>query len=130
MDDLGDVYTKLFDARNKWFDIGLALNTKFSTLESIESDNSDRLRWMLAHRIQSGGPLTWADLCNCLKHPIVGRRDLADEIYQGLVEVIFISKCLKITGSYYFIESPKLEDLLKPSPRSLNSQGQCYYIQN
>ena len=86
MDELGDVYTKLYDARNKWFNIGLALKISYSTLESIESekpDNSDRLRKMLAHRIQSGGPLTWTDMCSCLRHPTVERNDLANEVDQG-----------------------------------------------
>ena len=87
MDVLGIVYTKLYNARNKWFDIGLALDISYSTLESIESEkpnNSDRLRRMLAHRIQSGGPLTWADLSGCLRHPTVERNDLANIIDQGL----------------------------------------------
>ena len=87
MDELGTVYTKLYDAQNKWFDIGLALNISYSTLESIESEkqnNSDRLRRMLAHRIQSGGPITWANLSDCLRHPTIKRNDLAKDIDQGL----------------------------------------------
>ena len=87
MSELGIAYTKLYDARNKWFDIGMALSISYSTLESIESekpDNSDRLRRMLAHRIQSGGRLTWTDLSDCLRHPTVKRNDLADIIDQGL----------------------------------------------
>ena len=87
--DLGNVYEKLYDARTKWFDIGLALNIENGTLESIENgqhDNGECLRRMLAHRIQSGGPLCWNDVCCCLKKPTVGRRDLADEIQQGLFE--------------------------------------------
>ena len=87
MDDLGDVYTKLYDARNKWFDIGLALKINYITLECIrseKSDTSDGLRRMLAHRIQSGGPLTWTDLSGCLRHPTVERNDLANILDQGL----------------------------------------------
>ena len=83
------MYTKLYDARDKWFDIGLALNIKFNTLKSIEreqhSNQGNCLREMLAHRIQSGGPLTWADLSSCLGQSTVGRRDLADEIDQGCI---------------------------------------------
>ena len=87
MDDLGEVYTKFFGARDKWFNIGLALGIKFSTLKSIKTreqhDNDECLREMLAHRIQSGGPLTWADLSGCLRHPTVERNDLANDIDQG-----------------------------------------------
>ena len=92
MDDLGDVYTKLYKACAKWFDIGLALNCNFDTLKYIESeqqDNSARLREMLARRIQSGGPLTWNDLCRCLENPTVGRTDIAKEINPGLLWVKF-----------------------------------------
>ena len=81
------MYEKLYDGRTKWFDIGLALNIEYNTLESIkkeENDNGECLRRMLAHRIQSGGPLCWNDVACCLKKPTVGRRDLADEIHQGL----------------------------------------------
>ena len=87
MDDLSDVYTKFYGTRDKWFEIGLALNIGFTTLKSIEREQlknqSECLREMLAHRIQSGGPLTWADLCSCLRHPTVERNDLANEIDQG-----------------------------------------------
>ena len=103
MDDLGDVYSKLHDARNTWFNIGLALKINYSTLESVESEkpnNSDRLRRMLAHRIQSGGPLTWTDLSDCLRHSTVERRDLADEICQGLIKVV-LAECLN-SGCYCF----------------------------
>ena len=101
MDDLSDVYTNFYDTRDKWFNIGMALNIKFSTLKSIKSehhDNDDCLREVLAHRIQSGGPLTWADLTTCLRHPTVGRRDLADKIDQGLT-------CVKITGLWGSLSS-------------------------
>ena len=87
IEDLSEVYTKFFDARDKWFNIGLALNINFTALKSIKSeqhDNDDCLREMLAHRIQSGGPLTWADLSDCLRHPIIKRNDLAKNIDQGL----------------------------------------------
>ena len=87
MDDLSDVYTKFYGARDKWFEIGLAFKIGFTTLKSIEreqlNDQSKCLREMLARRIQSGGPLTWADLCNCLRHLTVERNDLANEIDQG-----------------------------------------------
>ena len=90
INDLSDVHTKLYDARAKWFDIGLALNISHGTLESIRSEqcsNGDCLREMLAHRMQSGGDLTWADLCCCLRIPAVGRNDLTIEIRPRFVSV-------------------------------------------
>ena len=92
MDDLQDVYTKLYEARGKWFEIGLALKLKFTILKAIEieqsNNQSDCLREMLAYRIQSGGPLTWTDLCNCLRHPTIGRNDLATKPDQELTGLI------------------------------------------
>ena len=92
MEDLGDVYTKFYDARDKWFEIGLALKLSFTALKSIEreqlNNQSKCLREMLAHRIQSGGPLTLADLCSCLRHPTVERNDLANKLDPGLTGLI------------------------------------------
>ena len=51
----------LYKTCTKWFDLGMALKVDFDTLSSIEGrypEDSDCLRKMLAHRIQSGDPLT------------------------------------------------------------------------
>ena len=81
------MYTKFYDARAKWFDIGLALGINFGSLKAIEKEQhnsqADCLREMLAHCIQSRGRLTWNDLCTCLRHDTVERNDLADKISQG-----------------------------------------------
>ena len=76
----------LYKTRTKWFDLGMALKIDFDTLSSIEgryTEDSDCLRKMLAHRIQSGGPLTLRVLCGCLRSETVGRNDVAIEIEQG-----------------------------------------------
>ena len=81
-----DVLAKLYDARAKWFDLGLALEMGYGTLEDIQSknyDNSENLRRMLAYRLRTGEHLTWAKLCVCLRDPMVGRDDLAEKIEQG-----------------------------------------------
>ena len=88
MEHFSYIFDKLYDARTKWFAIGLALNVDFNTLKSIErvqlSNQDTCLREMLAHRIQSGGPLTLNDLCRCLRRRTVGRSDLADKILSTL----------------------------------------------
>ena len=84
--DLSTVYEKLYSARTKWFNIGLLLNNDNTTLESIRVRNRDDpdgcLREMLTRRLQAGGPLTWRNLCDSLRSPIVGRDDVAKEIEQ------------------------------------------------
>lgn len=44
------------------------------------SKNGDRLREMLAHRLQFSDHLTWGNVCDCLREEIVGRNDLANDI--------------------------------------------------
>ena len=83
-DDLSTVYMKLYSARTRWFNIGILVKIDRTTLECIRVRNRDDpdgcLREMLTHRLQAEGPLTWRDLCNCLRSPIVGRDDVAEEI--------------------------------------------------
>ncbi len=70
LDDLSEAHTKLHDSRNRWFEIGQALNVDDVTLDSIRkqyaNDDSTCLGEMLAHRLKSEPPLTWKDLLNSL----------------------------------------------------------------
>ena len=90
IEDLFDVWNKLFNARTKWYAIGLNLNVDDETLRSIElqpsTDCGKCLSNMLAHRLRSGGPLTWKDLCNSLRSQTVGRSDVAEEIEKWLIK--------------------------------------------
>ena len=87
-DDLSTIINKLYKARTEWIDIGLYLRVDIDTLKSIGSRCQDHpkkcLREMLTHRLQSCGPLTWRDLCDCLKSEPVGRNDVAQEIEEWL----------------------------------------------
>ena len=71
-------------ARTKWFNLGLALGLDQETLKAIEAENPGQtdtcLREMLATRLQSGGPLTWVEICICLRKPTIKREDLARQI--------------------------------------------------
>ena len=68
MDDLNDAHTKLYDSRNRWFEIGQALHVDDVILDSIRkqyaNDDSTCLREMVSNRLKSGPPLTWRDLLN------------------------------------------------------------------
>ena len=81
------MYQKLYDARTKWYEIGMQLNVDSETLSSIESetDSEDHhgkcLRKMLTRRLQAVNlPLTWTLLCGCLRAGTVGRNDAAEKI--------------------------------------------------
>ena len=86
--DHQEVYEKVFDARGNWRDLGGALGLDINTLGAIDikyrGDVQDCLREMIAKRLQSGGPLSWKDLCVCLRKQSVGHRDVADKIKQEL----------------------------------------------
>ena len=88
-DELGPLYELVFDANSEWHSFGLKLGIKAGTLDSIGLSCSYKPRpcllEMLKHRLQSGGPLTWRELCDCLKSPTVCRHDIAEAIEASLV---------------------------------------------
>ena len=89
------IVSKLYNARVKWFPLGMALGVDYNTLENIEKqhprDNESCLRDMIAHRLRSGTnhetdlePLTWKEICDSLRKETVGRKDVAEEIEAAL----------------------------------------------
>ena len=83
VDQLGDVRAKLFNARTKWYDIGLALNVPVTTLDSIEGqfgNHSDKLREALKVWLKTAREPTWQDVVGVLKSPVVGEPKLASDI--------------------------------------------------
>ncbi len=83
-DDLLPLYGQLYPARTKWFDIGLNLNMISDDLSAINELNNKPpdtcLREMLIKRLHSGGPLSWRDVCDCLRSSTVDRKDVAEKI--------------------------------------------------
>ena len=86
--DLSTLNDKLFQARTKWFEIGLSLNVDNETLQSIKmryhENPDDCLREMLTHCVQAIAPLTWRTVCVCLRSPTVGRNDVAEGIEEEM----------------------------------------------
>ncbi len=80
--DLSTLYERLFIARNEWCDIGLKLKLSIESLNEIELKLNSKtcLRKMLAKRLEAVGPLSWREVCACLRSPTVGRNDVADTI--------------------------------------------------
>ena len=86
LSDHQEVYERLFGVRVQWRELGGALGLDQDTLSAIEvkyrGDTQDCLREMLTKRLQSGGPLSWRVLCDCLRNPTVRRHDVAEVIEQ------------------------------------------------
>ena len=73
LDDLSKAHTELYESRNRWFEIGQALNVDDVTLDSIRKQyandgSTSCLREMLAHRLKSEPPLIWKDLLTLPAH--------------------------------------------------------------
>ncbi len=81
-DDLSTLYERLFTARNEWCDIGLKLKLSIESLNEIELKHNSKtcLRKMLEKQLKTVGPLSWREVCACLRFPTVGRNDVADII--------------------------------------------------
>ena len=85
LDDLNVVQNSSWDARAKWFNLGLQLNVKPSSLEAIQHKNKDHpddcMTEMLILWLKQSNPRpSWSSLVAALKQQTVGQEDLADRI--------------------------------------------------
>ena len=85
--DHQEVFERLVGVSVQWRELGGALGLDQDTLSAIDTNHHGNvqvcLREMLTKRLQSGGPLSWRVLCDCLRSPTVRRDDVAAEIEQG-----------------------------------------------
>jgi hypothetical protein len=85
IDNLRDVLKTMWEARVKWYYIGLELSISPGTLDSISKANNqnpdDCLTVMIKDWLRSGKPKpSWAALANALKSPMVGYAQLAEKL--------------------------------------------------
>ena len=83
IDRLGDVQEELYEARTKWYDVGLALKVPVTTLDSIEGqfdNHGDKLREALKVWLKTATEPTWQDVVDVLKRRVVGEPKLASDI--------------------------------------------------
>ena len=84
-DDLGDVLEAVWEARVKWFNIGLKLGISAGTLNAIKKKNNqdpdDCLTAMLEYWLNNGKPKpSWTTVANALKSPMVAHAQLAEQL--------------------------------------------------
>ncbi|XP_064389838.1 NACHT, LRR and PYD domains-containing protein 14-like [Halichondria panicea] len=80
--DFNKIYETLFEARAKWYNLGLALGLDIGTLDSIKHNNKeceDCLREALKQR-DNTTKLTWTEIIKALRNLIVGKHQLANKI--------------------------------------------------
>ena len=81
--DITKVNEAIFDAKTKWYQIGMLLNVDVNTLDSIEDeekDNSKKLLRMLKHWLQAGTNRSWEAVDKALRNKMVARPDVADKL--------------------------------------------------
>ena len=82
--DLNEIYSKLWDARNKWFSIGLGLNLEYSDLKEIQQTNRDDVEKcfmdMLEKWLRTSLRPMQSNLITVLREQTVGFNQLAEEL--------------------------------------------------
>ena len=89
VDDLAAVQRKIFAVRTEWYNLGLELGQRPSTLDSIavqySSDPSQCFRQVLKVWLKGVDPRpTWQAMVNALKSPTVARPQVAEQIQTEL----------------------------------------------
>ena len=87
-DDLKDVLEVLWNARDKWYNIGLQLRIDPSTLDAIametmKHESDERLRHTLLSWLRSAGKKTWKMLYDALRVSSVNEENTATEVLLG-----------------------------------------------
>ena len=81
-DNLGKVQNSLWNARTKWFNLGLRLGIEEETLTMLKRNypnGDDCFREMLSKWLRTVNP-TWEKLLVALKHPSVGCDHIAKKV--------------------------------------------------
>jgi hypothetical protein len=84
IDDLRTVQRDVWEARTKWYNIGLELDVDFSTLDAIRRDNYDidscftEMLTMWLKRVNP--PPTWSAMVEALRSPTVGYEHLTEHV--------------------------------------------------
>lgn len=83
-DDFADVQSALWEAKHKWFNIGVQLGLKVSALKAIDREQGlnfeDKLKEMIISWLEKGKMCTWRALRKALKHKTVNKPELAQNI--------------------------------------------------
>ena len=85
INDLGDVLEAVWEARSKWYNIGLKLGTSAGSLDSVSlagRDNPDLCVTAMIKDWLNNSKLrpTWAAVTKALKSPMVGYGHLAEQL--------------------------------------------------
>ena len=86
IEDLGDVLEAIWEARRKWYFLGLKLGISPNTLDEIKGasqSEDDGITEVIKGWLSSGrDDRTWITVAKALRSPMVGYAGLADQLPQ------------------------------------------------
>ncbi|CAI8007959.1 hypothetical protein GBAR_LOCUS5503, partial [Geodia barretti] len=88
IDNTQDVFEKMYEAREKWRNIGGVFHLSESTLDNIDFENrnnDDKLRKVIIewlNRYGGTGDCTWTHVAMALRNKTVAREDVAPEVLE------------------------------------------------
>ena len=98
--DLPTVLDKMWNARTKWYFIGVRFEIMAPDLDAIEAGSKnigDMFRKMIATWLEKGRARTWRAIYNALEHPTVGQHSLANDIIHS--KKVISSACAEPQGT-------------------------------
>ena len=86
--DFAKVQEALWDARSKWYNIGICLNLGILELNNINAEPGfgleEKFNLMIETRLKKSEPCTWRELYDVLNHPTVDMASVADKVRSKL----------------------------------------------
>ena len=84
IDDFRDVQEAIWEARPKWYNIGVRLKLEVSDLDAIDAESGidleEKFNRMIKSWLKRSASSTWTDMCESLKHPTVAMSNVADKV--------------------------------------------------
>ena len=122
--DLNEIYSKLWDARNKWFSIGLGLNLEYTDLKEIQQTNREDVEKcfmdMLEKWLRISLRPTQSNLITVLRERTIGFNQLAEELESKSFERDRVIHQLRMASTKrYTKNSPPAPSLVKCTCKSV-----------
>ena len=125
IDDLDEIQDKIWDARPKWKNIGLALKIRKPDIDVIDKNKGDIdeiFQDMIVRWLENGENCTWAALSEALSARSVGHKDLAEKVRR--------EKCVDDDNIISGAQGKPQRDLRnvtvdEGTPKVLQSQAAC-----
>ena len=127
INDLGTLREAVFEARTKWYDIGLMLKVPVDELDSIDcrfDDPSDQLRETLKIWLRTARKPTWQAILVALRNRTVGQPKLANEIEAKNCTARLDSQQQQVTHEVSEAQLQQLQTRIQPQELQMKQDQQ------